>query len=327
MISGGGKVILQQAEELARRGHTVTVVGPDPPPEPEWFVLRQAAYESCEFAASRALPAADIVVATFYTTIAPAVEFSRGKIFHLVQGVESELEFYRDQRAAIEAAYRLAPRKLAVAPHLKSFLQRAGYPDVVDVGQTFNAEDFRAGERRFNRRPPRLLLVGIYEGDVKGISWALPQLARLRREGVDFCLVRLSPEPPGLPERRLGVVDEYHQAIPPDSVARLLASVDLFLGANLPAEGFDLPALEALASGLPAVLSDIPAHRHSAGDAALFFPCGDGDEFLGAIRRLLDDELLYRELSERGPRRAAGFRTGDVGERLEAVFLDAAGRA
>lgn len=40
-------------------------------------------------------------------------------------------------------------------------------------------------------------------------------------------------------------------------------------------EGFSLPALEALAAGVPLVASDIAVHREVAGDAAWYFPCGD----------------------------------------------------
>ena len=41
------------------------------------------------------------------------------------------------------------------------------------------------------------------------------------------------------------------------------------------AEGFGLPAVEAAACGAPVVLSDIPAHRETLGEDALFFPPRD----------------------------------------------------
>ena len=325
MISGGGKVALQQAEELGRRGHEVTVVCPEP--APAWFPLRRARYEHSSFADSEALPPAEIAVATFWTTIGPAVARARGAVIHLCQGIETDSSFYAHLREDVEAAYRLAPRKIVVSPHLVDFLRARGYEEVADVGQTFEAEEFRVEGRTFSRRPPRLLLSGVFEVDIKGVAEALEALRNLRRAGGGFHLVRVSSEPPTPAERKLKVVDEYHQALPPPKVPLLLSGVDLFLGANHGVEGFDLPTLEALAAGLPAALSDTPAHRNTAGEAAVFFEPRDVGGIERAVARLLGDEDLRRRLSEEGPARASRFRTRDVGDRLEAVFARIAGRA
>ncbi len=324
MISGGGKVVLQQAEELARRGHEVTVVGPEP--APSWFALRRARYEHAAFADSEALPAAEVAVATFWTTIEPALARARGAVVHLCQGIETDSAFYAPLKDAVDAAYRLAPRKIVVSPHLREFLRERGFREVTDVGQTFEAEEFRVERRDFSRRPPRVLLPGIFQIDIKGVPEALAALGSLRRSGGELRIVRVSPEPVTAEERSLKLVDEYHQALPPPKMPRLLAGVDLFLGPNHPVEGFDLPTLEALAAGLPAALSDTPAHRNTAGDSAVFFPARDVAAMAAAVRRLLEEEGLAERLSAEGPLRAARFRTRDVGDRLEEVFREAARR-
>jgi glycosyltransferase involved in cell wall biosynthesis len=320
MISGGGKVALQQAEELARRGHEVTVVCPEA--APAWFPLRRARYEHSSFADSESLPLADVAVATFWTTIEPAAARARGSVVHLCQGIETDSSFYSHLEDAVDAAYRLVPRKIVVSPHLAEFLRRRGYEEIDDVGQTFEAGEFRVEGRTFSRRPLRLLLSGVFEVDIKGIPDALEALKGLRRAGAGnrFQLVRVSPEPMTPAERKLKVVDEYHIALPPPKMPRLLAGVDLFLGANHAVEGFDLPTLEALAAGLPTALSDTPAHRNTAGEAAVFFEPRDTAAIARAVSRLLEDDDLRRRLSAQGPARASRFRTRDVGDRLEAVF-------
>lgn len=78
-------------------------------------------------------------------------------------------------------------------------------------------------------------------------------------------------------------------------------------------EGFGLPVLEAMARGAPVACSDIPALAEVAGDAALLFAPERQDEIVGAIRRLLDDRELARQLVARGHERVADFtweRTG-----------------
>jgi len=56
------------------------------------------------------------------------------------------------------------------------------------------------------------------------------------------------------------------------------------------AEGFGLPVLEALASGIPVVASDLLAVREAAGDHALFTSPDDPDALADAMRRALTVE-------------------------------------
>ena len=71
-------------------------------------------------------------------------------------------------------------------------------------------------------------------------------------------------------------------------------------------EGFGLPALEALACGTPAVLSDIPVFHEIAGDAATFCRVGDIDAWARAIFDLIRErETQPQEFRER---RADGIR-------------------
>lgn len=53
-------------------------------------------------------------------------------------------------------------------------------------------------------------------------------------------------------------------------------------------EGFGLPPIEAMQCDCPVALSNIPAHRYSAGDAALYFNPYDIDEMTHKIKSLLD---------------------------------------
>jgi glycosyltransferase involved in cell wall biosynthesis len=66
------------------------------------------------------------------------------------------------------------------------------------------------------------------------------------------------------------------------------------------AEGFGLPAVEAAACGAPLLLSDLPAHRETLGDAALYFAAHDRDALAAALRRALASQELREQLGRRG---------------------------
>lgn len=66
------------------------------------------------------------------------------------------------------------------------------------------------------------------------------------------------------------------------------------------AEGFGLPAVEAAACGAAVVASDLPAHRESLGDGALFFPATDAGALAAALERILDEPGLRQALAQRG---------------------------
>jgi glycosyltransferase involved in cell wall biosynthesis len=317
---GGVRVVLLQAEALARLGHRVAVVSPEP--APEWFDLRRARFECSSFRDSRELAAAEIRVATFWTTVTPALEGARGPVFHLCQGYEGDFSFYADRREAIERAYAAPTRKLAISDTLAARLAGHGIGPVDVVGQAFDGAAFSPGPERPPGAPPWVLLVGPFEADVKGIRVALEGFALFRRRGGDFRLRRVSTFPVTDAERAFGLVDEYHHVLPPDRMPFAYRASDLFLGPARPEEGFGLPVLEANACGIPCLLSDTPGHREITGEVALYFADGDPESLAEALPAALAPEARARARQE-GPRVAGRFGVEAVAERLERAFAQA----
>jgi glycosyltransferase involved in cell wall biosynthesis len=323
-VAGGQRVIFQQAEALADLGCEITLVCPEP--EPAWFPIQKAQWETTPFDKSKALADADIRVATFWTTVLPAVRDFGGPVFHLCQGYEADFSFNAPNRGEIELAYGKIAHKLAVSPHLSRRLRAAGYTPVTYVGQTFNRLEFPPEKRRrFDQTLPTILLVGIFEADVKGIREALEALAEVRRSGTAFSLRRVSTWPLSMEEKSIFMPDEYHFRLTPPEMGEVYRSSDLLIGPSHPEEGFGLPVLEALSSGLPALLSDTPGHRHIAREAAEYFPCADTAALGLGVSKLMADPTRRAELSAMGPEEAARFRTEDVADRLLAEFIKALG--
>jgi glycosyltransferase involved in cell wall biosynthesis len=115
--------------------------------------------------------------------------------------------------------------------------------------------------------------------------------------------------------RSLGRVDD----------ARL---VRLFQGARIFAypsvyEGFGLPPLEAMACGVPTVVSNASSLPEVVGDAGLQVDPHDAEGLAAALKKLLDEPARAAELARRGLVRAAGFRWEEAARELAAVFREA----
>ncbi len=315
-LFGGVKVILRQADLLARRGHRVTVVSPGPPPT--WMPIaaefrRTAGLEPSE------LPLADVTVASYWTTIPRALAAGRGEAVHYCQGFEGGYTHNVADHAAIREAYGSPIPAMVVAPHLRRFLeQRFGRPARV-VPQPL--EPFwRARVRWRPGRRPRVLVTSPFEIDWKGVATSLEAVRRLRDGGFDCELVRLSQWPLSAAERAVLPPDEFHEHLPPHRVPKIVAGCDLLLAASWEQEGFGLPVLEAMASGVPVVASNIACFRDFAAPAARLVPFDQPGAFAAAAREVLSDPALWRRLRRAGRKVARRYREARSARVAEGVL-------
>ena len=90
------------------------------------------------------------------------------------------------------------------------------------------------------------------------------------------------------------------------------------------AEGFGLPAVEAAACAAPVVLSDLPPHRETLGEAALFFPPIDVEALAAILGRLTEDEVLRRDVATRARRAVSGLTWDAAAAELRTLIREAA---
>jgi glycosyltransferase involved in cell wall biosynthesis len=87
-------------------------------------------------------------------------------------------------------------------------------------------------------------------------------------------------------------------------------------------EGFGMPVLEAMAAGTPVVTSNRSALPEVAGDAALTVNPEDTEELALALRRITENESLWRDLAWRGAARAHLFTWEDAVRKTWRVYQD-----
>jgi glycosyltransferase involved in cell wall biosynthesis len=88
------------------------------------------------------------------------------------------------------------------------------------------------------------------------------------------------------------------------------------------AEGFGMPPLEAMASGVPVISSDSTSIPEVVGDAAVLVSPGDIDALAKAIDHFLSDQVFYVDMQQRGLMQVKAFQWSAAAEKVRAVYLD-----
>lgn len=314
--SGGVRVVMAQADALIARGHRVRIVTKGAPVRwrpsmAGWVHVRDFA----EYDAGND----DFVIATFWLTVPVAWQLAGARAVHLCQGYEGAFSVYQSIRSKIDDVYRLPLPKLVVARSLVDICRQFS-SDVTYIGQIVEDEFFRDVAPPV-QAPPRVLLIGQAQADLRGIPDGYAAVAHARSLGADTTLVRVSPWLPA-PDEPTENAQEFHVALKTDEMTRLMHGCDVFVGPNHSEEGFGLPAAEAMASGIPCVLTTIPSFLSfdPEHDYALFSPERDPQALGANLARVVLNQELRLALSSRGREVAAQFRVAGVADRLE-TFL------
>lgn len=196
-------------------------------------------------------------------------------------------------------------------------LRQAGFSEERVAMVPYGLRSSVPPERRFtDGLPTRLLGVGTLNDFSKGFATAIRAAAQL--EGASLRLLgqrdEETPVIEALGAELLGTRFST-DTVPPTAVPAELAAAEVFL---LPtrSEGFCMAVLEAMAAGLPCLVSDIPVLRWLVGDGAICLPVDRPDLWARALGEL--DGTRRRALSEAARRRAAGF----TWEGFASAYLD-----
>ena len=164
------------------------------------------------------------------------------------------------------------------------------------------------------KKPNSLIFVGNSEDRKKGLLYLLQALACLPES------VSLTVVDGGAPQRSFApmLVEKYKVGrrvfftgkIGPGDLVRLYGSAEIAVVPSL-YEGFGFPAAEAMSCELPVVSSTAGALPEVVGSdgAGILVPARDGPALAKAIRRLLEDPELRRQMGQAGRRRVVNLFT------------------
>lgn len=308
-LFGGIRRILELSNRLTDRGVEVTIYHPEGTPC-EWMACRARIRPSRDLAGA----GHDVLI---YNDPNPEdfdlVRRSRArlKVFYVLELYETSLlsgfrpMIYRPRhqrtlfmKRSLRAGYLL----LVNATWMGDFLRdRMGLPSKLLFGGV-NREMFHPMERPAN--PTFRVLCSGDPRPRKGTALIREAFEAARERHPDLEL------------------DTYHgRGVPQARMAEVYGSADLFIEASRQA-GWNNPAAEAMACGVPLVCTDIGGVRDFAlhDETALLVPPDDPPALTAAILRMVSEAPLRERLVEAGLQRIASFDWDRSAERLVEIL-------
>jgi glycosyltransferase involved in cell wall biosynthesis len=185
---------------------------------------------------------------------------------------------------------------------------------------------------RYGLRPGYLLFVGTLEPR-KNVPALLQAYRRLRDRRITAQPLVLVGRPGWLADEIMATLETLRlgdRVRILEDVYDVEALVQLYNGAAALAipsfyEGFGLPALEAMACGVPVVAAARGSLPEVVGDAGLLIDPEQPADLAAALERILTDEGLRADLVARGLARAACFSWSETARQTLAVYRRALG--
>lgn len=322
VLCGGVKVVLRQAEALANCGYQVVVICKDN--FPRWFDGKINYVTNDPLDINFLKKFSHIIATSPLQVIALFGKLHVGVIFcHLVQGYEGDLKeasFFSDK---ISKAYNLPVLRITISNRLTKRLTEV-YPNIisVSVGQGLEKNIFYQTDNKLKKNLPvdKIFLFGPITMPVKNIITGLKAFKKLKKLQPSVELIRISVIDTKKEEEKItGQNINFNVHITPCMVGNILRNSNgILLSPSASGEGFGLPAIEAMACGVPVVLSDIPSHKSFdlPCNYANFVPPNNPDAMAQALNRLIVDKDKRQKLIQRGLSVAQKFSYKKVAEKL-----------
>lgn len=179
--------------------------------------------------------------------------------------------------------------------------------------------------RAYGLRAPFILYVGRIQAR-KNLPRLVEAYARLRKQGVTANLVIVGKKDwqfeqllDKIRELRLGPSVVFPGFVPFDDLPLFYNAAEVFVFPSF-FEGFGLPVLESMASGVPTITSFGSSLQEVAGDGALLIDPADTSSIAGALERVLGDKDLSQQMATRGLARASQFKSNDLLNKTLAAY-------
>jgi len=337
-ISGGVKIILGYADRLAKRGHEVNVICPQPATvkrkfkgvpvvypkrvimnllkyKPDWIdVTANIRYVSSY--EERCIPKADVVVATAWQTASYVNRYSpkKGKKFYLFQHYE-RLWLDGSNNDFDEGSYNLPLKKIVISSCLQKILKKRFFQQSILIEDPIDHHIFYPTRNSYNKTKRICMLY--HDLPLKGVADGIKAFEIAKKGHPDAQLVIF-----GSRQKPESLRCEFHYRPSNEQLREIYNSCDVFLCPSW-REGFGLPSAEAMACKCALVTTDNGGSRDFAihEKTALVSPPQNPQALAENLCRLLSNEDLFERIAQNGYEHIKRFTWEKAVSKMEKVFL------
>ena len=235
---------------------------------------------------------------------------------------------YRLARPLLERAVRRVTVRTAVSNAARALAEEYFPGDFTITPNGIDLARFERASAMALTESPRSVLFFSRLEKRKGVDVLIRAAAQM--SDVDFRLVVAGAGPQDRAARALasslGVDAEFLGRVDESDVPGVFRSSTVYCAPGLGGESFGIVLLEAMASGVPVVCSDLPGFREVAGDQAVLVPPGDAEALAAALRSVLADPQQRERMSHASRERAAEYDWNVLVAEVEDVYREAVRR-
>lgn len=323
-LTGGLKILVEQADNLLRRGNNVLLYSHFP--KPYWIdtpckYIEVPPYKELYEEVQRA----DIIIAGYWDLIVDTMKTDIPIKYYLAQGDIDIFEYEKLQpfyRNTAFVAHQLPIRILTVSSIMKEKLKEIYGRESIVIPNAIDSNIFYR-EGNINNKKCEILIIGRDNLDFKGTGDIIKALVYLKEQGIDLRVKWISPTLPTKDYSPGKLNIQYHICPTPEELGRLYREADIYISGSY-YESFSLPPLEAMMSGTVVLTAANDGVKEYAIDNknCLMFKPGDILGMAKKLSKLISNKEVRDRLVNEGIKTAKLYTWKNSIDTLEKEILD-----